>query len=177
MAYKRTLKWTLVAAKREFHQDKCQEFQQNTKKLWQLINKVSGRMNDKSSSIDCLSVNGIKEYTGEQIANTLAKYFANVGRTFAAKIPKPMCSIASYLNFLQKNSESLFLVPSTLEEIRKTIIELPSKRSCGSDKISNILLKDLAPVVCDPLSIIINKLMHIGVFPDLMKRAEVLSFT
>ena len=88
LVYRRTLKKALVAAKRGFHQDKCLEFQRNTRKLWQLINKVSGKINDKTSSIDYLCVNGIKEYTGEQIANTLARYFANVGETFANKVPK-----------------------------------------------------------------------------------------
>ena len=173
LAYKRTLKKALVAAKLEFHQDKCLEFQNNTKKLWQLINKVSGKMNDKSSSIDCLSINGIKEYSGEQISNTLAKYFANVGETFANKVPKSTQSISSYLEVLQKNSESLFLAPSSKEEINKIIVSLPAKCSCGLDNISNILLKELAPVLCEPLCMITNQSMHSGIFPDLMKLAEV----
>ena len=173
LAYKRTLKKALVAAKRGFHQDKCLEFQRNTKKLWQLINKVSGKMNDKTSSIDYLSVNGIKEYTGEQIANTLARYFANVGETFANKVPKSSQSISNYLELLQKNSESLFFAPSSTEEIRKIIASLPAKRSCGSDNISNVLLKEIAPILCEPLSIITNQSMHTGIFPDLMKLAEV----
>ena len=173
LAYKCTLKKTLVAAKRVFHQDKCLEFQRNTKKLWQLINKVSGKTNDKTTSIDCLSVNGIKEYTGEQIANTLAKYFANVGKTFANRILKSSQSISRYLELLQKNSESLFFAPSSPEEIMKIIASLPPKRSSGSDNISNVLLKDLAPILCEPLCIITNQSMHTGIFPDLMKLAEV----
>ena len=173
LAYKRTLKKALVAAKRAFHQDKCLEFQRNTKKLWQLINKVSGKMNDKTSSIDYLCVNGIKEYTGEQIANTLARYFANVGETFANKVPKSSQSISNYLELLQKNSESLFFAPCSTEEIRKIIASLPAKRSCGSDNISNVLLKEIAPILCKPLSIITNQSMHTGIFPDLMKLAEV----
>ena len=173
LAYKCTLKKTLATAKRGFHQDKCLEFQRNTKKLWQLINKVSGKMTDKSSSIDCLSVNGIKEYNGEQISNTLAKYFANVGKTFANKVPKPTKSISRYLEVLQKNSESLFFAPSSKEEISKIIASLPAKRSCGLDNISNILLKELAPILCEPLSIITNLSMHSGIFPDLMKLVEV----
>ena len=127
LAYRRTLKKALVAAKRGFHQDKCLEFQRNTKKLWQLINKVSGKMNDKTSSIDYLCVNGIKEYTGEQIANTLARYFANIGETFANKVPKSSQSISNYLELLQKNSESLFFAPCSTEEIRKIIASLPAK--------------------------------------------------
>ena len=142
-------------------------------KLWQLINKVSGKSNDKSCSIDCLSVNGIREYSGTQIANTLAKYFANVGKNFADKIPSPSRLISNYLELLQKNSESLFFTPSTSEEIKKIITGLPSKRSCGSDNISNVLLKELVPNLSAPLSMIINQSMCTGVFPDLMKLAEV----
>ena len=167
------MKKTLLSAKREFHRNKCLEFQQNSKKLWQLINKVSGKSNDKSCTIDCLSVNGIREYSGTQIANTLAKYFANVGKSFADKIPSPSRSISNYLELLQKNSESLFFTPSSSEEIKKIITELPSKRSCGSDNISNVLLKELASILSAPLSMIINQSMCTGVFPDLMKLAEV----
>ena len=173
LAYRRTLKKTLATAKRNFHQDKCLEFQRNSKKLWQLINKVSGKTNDKTSSIDCLSVNGIKEYSGNQIANAIVKYFANVGRNFAEKIPSPSRAVSEYLKLLQQNSESLFFSPSTVDEIEKIIIDLPSKRSCGADKISNVLLKELAPLLGIPLNIIINQLMCTGVFPDLMKLAEV----
>ena len=53
------------------------------------------------------------------------------------------------------------------------IASLPAKRSCGSDNISNILLKEIAPILCEPLSIITNQSMHTGIFPDLMKLAEV----
>ena len=94
LAYKNTLKKALQSAKRMFYQNKCIEFQQNTKKLWQIINKVSGKSNEKTTSIDCLSVDGVKQYSGETIVNTMAKYFANVGKTFANKIPNSSRSVA-----------------------------------------------------------------------------------
>ena len=77
------------------------------------------------------------------------------------------------MEFLQKNSESLFFAPSTIDEIRKLITELPSKRSSGPDNISNVLLKELAPILSEPLSIIVNQSMQTGIFPDIMKLAEV----
>ena len=89
------------------------------------------------------------------------------------KIPKSTRSISSYLEFLQKNSESLFFAPSTIDEIRKLITELPSKCSSGPDNISNVLLKELAPILSEPLSIIVNQSMQTGIFPDVMKLAEV----
>ena len=103
----------------------------------------------------------------------MAKYFANVGKTFAEKIQKPSRSIANYLKFLQNNSKSLFFNPSTEEEIRKIINELPSKCSSGVDNISNVLLKELSSILCKPLCLITNRSMQTGIFPDLMKLAEV----
>ena len=174
LAYKNTLKKTLQSAKRIFYQNKCIEFQQNTKKLWQIINKISGKSNDKTTSIDCLSIEGVRHYSGETIVNTMAKYFANVGKTFANKIPKSSHSVAKYLELLQSNSSSLFFSPCTEEEIRKIINELPSKRSSGVDNISNVLLKELSDILCKPLCILTNRSMQSGIFPDLMKLAEVI---
>ena len=104
----------------------------------------------------------------------MAKYFATVGKTYANKIPKPTRSVAKYLELLQSNSNSLFFSPCTEEEIRKIINELPSKRSSGVDNISNILLKELSDVLCKPLCLLTNRSMHLGIFPDLMKLAEVI---
>ena len=173
LAYKNTLKKILRAAKCTFYQSKYSEFKCNTKKLWQIINKISGKANDKSTSIDCLSIDGVKQYSGDIISNTLAKYFANVGQTFANKIPTPSRSVSDYLKLLQNNSKSLFFTPSTEEEISKIIRELPSKCSSGVDNISNILLKELSNTLCKPLCIITNRSMQSGIFPDLMKLAEV----
>ena len=160
-------------AKQEFHREKCREYQQNTKKLWKLINRVSGRLNDKSSTIDCITIDGVKQYQGSLIANSLASYFANVGQKFAEKIPKSTKPIKTYLEALQNNTQTLFFNPCSVQEVCSLISELPVKRSSGSDNVSNILLKELIPHLCEPLCLIINHSLESGVFPDLMKLAEI----
>ena len=50
---------------------------------------------------------------------------------------------------------------------------MPAKQSSGSDNISNILLKELIPYLCEPLCTVINRSLESGVFPELMKLAEV----
>ena len=101
LAYNRTLRKSLKLSKQRYHRDKCAEFHQNTKKLWQMINKISGRTNDKSSSIDCITIAGIKRYRGTEIADALASYFSTVGKRFAEKIPKPTKLVKTYLELLQ----------------------------------------------------------------------------
>ena len=47
------------------------------------------------------------------------------------------------------------------------------KNSSGYDNISNKLLKKLLPSLIEPLTIIFNKSLTEGVFPEAMKRADV----
>ena len=50
---------------------------------------------------------------------------------------------------------------------------MKSKKSCGYDEISNMLLKHLIPVIQIPLCVVINKSLLSGEFPELMKIAKV----
>ena len=54
------------------------------------------------------------------------------------------------------------------------IVSLLNKTSSGHDGVSNILLKALNESISYPLSIIFNQSLNQGVFPDLMKCAEVI---
>ena len=63
--------------------------------------------------------------------------------------------------------------PITQMEILKLINNLPGKRSSGYDGISNVLLKEIAPLILTPLTIIFNQSISQGVFPDCMKLAEI----
>ena len=74
---------------------------------------------------------------------------------------------------IPENVKSRFLAPCNKEEISKIISGLPNKTSSGFDNISNVLLKKLQPSVLDALEIIFNDSIQKGVFPSLMKHAEI----
>ena len=107
------------------------------------------------------------------IANSMAKFFANVGKKFAQKIPTPKKSVQEYLRVLQSNHSSLFLYPSDIKELKSLISQLPQKNSHGYDEISNIMLKNIANEIAQPLMILINQSLEDGKFPSAMKLAEV----
>ena len=171
--YKKTLRSAIRTAKRLYHNNKCEEYRNNSKKLWQLINEVIGKSSDKSSTIDYLTISGIKEYGATKITNTLAKYFSNVGHQYASKIPNPRQSVDNYLRLLQRNGKSLYLNPCDKVEVGKLIRKLPNKNSHGYDNISNIMLKCVADEIVTPLCIIINQSLEKGQFPSEMKLADV----
>ena len=81
----------------------CYEYRSQTKKLWGLINEIAGKHKNKSGLIEYLKINDIKEYSAKKISNRFANYFANVGKQFASKIPKPNKSVKDYLKLLQSN--------------------------------------------------------------------------
>ena len=80
---------------------------------------------------------------------------------------------ATYLSKIKRNKKSIFLAPCTQSEIRQIILSLKNKKSSGHDCISNLLLKDLVDVLTYPLHIIFNKCLIQGIFPDIMKIADV----
>ena len=56
-------------AKRKYYYEKCTEFRSDTKKLWQTINTLCGKQNDKSNVITCLKIDNIRNYNSRSIAN------------------------------------------------------------------------------------------------------------
>ena len=160
--------------KRQHYIDQCEKFKNNTKKLWQTINKVIGQTSDKTTIIDRLKIDNQTCYDPKKITNKLGKYFASVGKTYAEKIAQPKNSIKYYLSKITKNRKSLFLCPTTTTEFNKYISNLPNKTSSGHDEINNVLLKQIKGSILLPLNKIFNDSLVSGTFPTRMKLAEVI---
>ena len=68
----------------------------------------------------------------------------------------------------------MVLNPTTQLEIEQKIDDLAPKTSCGHDRISNKLLKDLKSSISYPLTIIFNQSVISGHFLNMMKIAEII---
>ena len=158
--------------KLNYYQNKCNEFRKNGKKMWTLINKINGRINDKTCIIDYLKVNNIKYLSGKDISNQFGKYFSSVGKEFALKIGEPKIPLQNYLKRIPINPKCMFFEPVTMQEVSNIIQSLKPKHSSGYDDISNKLIKELHPVILKPLTEVINRSLQEGTFPDDMKRSD-----
>lgn len=156
-----------------YYKDKCYEYRRNMKKLWNLINEVIQKHNDKSSVVESLKIGNITIYNKREISNQFGRYFSSVGHKFASKIRAPKNNATDYLKLINRNENSLFMTPTSKEEIVKLISNLPQKKSSGHDNIDNILLKEIKYEISDILSDIFNRSITTGVFPTRMKLAEV----
>ena len=95
------------AAKLNYYQQKCIEFKQNTKQLWQLINKINKKTNDKTSLIPKLKLDNLVYHSGKDVSNILAKHFSTVGKRYAEKIDKSQTPLKDYIEKIPKNDKSM----------------------------------------------------------------------
>ena len=140
--------------------------------MWNVINNLIRKSNDKSQITE-LQVNGMKLNKENDICNAFNEHFAKAGQRVQDTIPdgKPKKSPLSYL---KRISNCLLFSPVSELTICTIVMSLKSKTSYGYEYISNALLKQLVSVIKLPITIIFNKSLSCGEFPDLMKIAKVI---
>ena len=159
--------------KKDYYATKCFEFKRNTKKFWQLINEISGKTNNKTELVECLSTNNIDCCDVKSITNEFGRHFSTVGKKFANSIPKSKKSIKDFIEKMVLNEKSMYMYHATEIQVDRLINKLENKNSSGFNNISNNILKRLKPVILDPTTKIINLSLMLGGFPSKMKSADV----
>ena len=80
-----------------------------------------------------------------------------------------------YISYLcDKLNTKLVFNAITEESVLHIINSLKPKTSTGVDGISNKLLKSVKCGIAKPLTIIINQMLSVGIFPDLLKISKVI---
>ena len=147
LIYYRSYRNTLTVLKRKckilYYHEKCVEFKSNSKALWKIINKISGKENDKSTIITCIREGGIGHNNLKDIANIFNNHFSTIGKKFSNHIKKSKKYINDYIKIISHNTKSCYWEPTNMVEIGNIIDKLPNKRSSGYDQIDNLLLKEL----------------------------------
>ena len=133
-AYRNTLKKLKRISKINYYKNKCEEYKRDIRKLWHMINSCIGKTNNKSTIIDHLHVENIDITDSKKIANEFGRYFSTVGDHYASKIKDHNKNIESYLKVIPRNTKSIFLNPTTNEEIQSLISKLPNKKSSGFEQ-------------------------------------------
>ena len=96
-----------------------------------------------------------------------------MGPSFAGKIEGRLNDDPT--RFIPSNEESVKFKfkPVTKQFVLTALRGLKDSKSPGPDRIPAKILKDAAELICDPLKIIFNESLKVGVFPDLWKTARV----
>ena len=162
-------------AKRIYYRNLFNEYKYDARKTWKTINTIIGRTNDKSSITQSFTINDNTDSDPNTLADNFCEYFTNIGPQFANNIPTPIHNAKYYLNLKQsRNPHSLFMTPTDTVEILKLLKIIKPKKSSGHDNMSTQFLKQIDTAIANPLSVLINKSMETGIFPNILKLAKVI---
>jgi hypothetical protein len=168
--YKIRLNKIIKCAERQFYLETLDNHKNNLKKTWQIMNDIlrKRKSHNKNSSFlyNNQTINDPKI-----IANKFNSYFTNVGPTLASKIDKVDISPMSYLK--GTFSSTLYLTPTDNNEVFK-IIKQMKVSSAGYDNITALSLQKSIDLFLPHLVYLINTSLSNGVFPDVLKKANIL---
>ena len=155
---------------KDYYQKFFMENFKNSKKIWTGINTLLNRHKKKQNTI-YLEDNGFISDPGK-VANKFNDFFLNVAEKLSAKIENKNSSHQDYLK--NPNKSKFCLKETTPDEVIKIVNKLDSKKSCDYYNISPEIVKISDQIVADSLTIIFNRCIKEGCFPDALKLAKVI---
>ncbi len=143
----------------------------NSKKTWQLINKIRGKQSSSISS--SFMIDNERIVCRRVIANKFNSYFINLAGNLndTAYNEIPISSYPSFKSYLgDKCDTNVEFSDCSKEEVESIIKHFESGKS--SD-IPIILIKKCSSIISQPLSTLYNKLMKKGDFPQILKVGKI----
>ena len=139
------------------------------KAIWDIVRKETRpNSNTAKDEIEIL-YNGRLVKNSQEIAEMFNEFFANV-----TQIQISHTAHNQQLPFINReNDKTIFLPPTTPEELLKVINSLKNTLSCGIDDIPDKVVKRCAPLLIIPLLDISNSSITSGTFPQMFKVAKV----
>ena len=107
----------------------------------------------------------------QEILETLNEHFVTAGPSLAGKIERKQND--NPLQFLKRAQESFRFSMVDQETMLKAIKQLKNGKAAGPDEILTTLVKDAAEFISQPLMMIFNASLNLGVFQDIWKLAKV----
>ena len=155
---------------RDYYQNFFTQNFKNSKQIWKGINALLNRHKKQQNTI-YLEDNGfISDPT--KVANKFNDFFLNVADKLSAKIENKNSKPQDYLKNPSKSKFNLKEI--TPDEVVPVISQLDSKKSGDIYNISPEIVKLSDQVVAEALSIIFNRCIREGNFPDALKLAKVI---
>ena len=127
----------------------------------------------KSNHLQKIIVNNEEFTESKDIANHMNSFFCHIGENINKSLPKVQGHFKNYLQ--NKIQETFFLAPVSPNDVLKELLKLDSKKTAGPDGLRPKLLKAVATEIAEPLTILYNKSIENGHFPNYLKLAKVIA--
>ena len=159
------------SAKTKHYVTKINNYKTDANKTWQTIREVLGTFKDKSHIPDFFIENQEVIQGDINIAEGFNKFFSEIGSKLSSEIPSHNGSFHSYLGErIEENFVFKEITKESLLDIGKT---LKPKKSSGIDNLSSKQLKEVLPIVVEPLCHLFNLSIQTGYVPVEFKTAKV----
>ena len=147
------------------------QYSSNMRKVWIGVRNL---ISTKTKSSDPISISIGNSVSSEPkvVANHFNDFFTCIADSIRDTIPPTNKSFSDFLR--NRNLHSIFLAPTTPEEIIKVITSFSLSKSTGPNSIPVKILKLLKHDISIPLSILINLSFETGVFPSTLKVSKVI---
>ena len=197
-SYKNIIRRTIMHAQRTYYKNVFNSYSTNLKKTWQTINESLNRRKKKQDFPQAFKLaNGNLISDPKQIADAINDFFINIGDTGPLNA-NPMMMMGWYWGIPSTGARPYGHAPNanpiadfeqympakpncnlkfqsvTVDNVSRIIDSLKPKTSSGVDCISNKLMKYVKNVIMEPLTVIINQMLNVGIFPDSLKISKVI---
>ncbi|MFZ2538897.1 MAG: reverse transcriptase family protein, partial [Oscillospiraceae bacterium] len=144
----------------------------NLKDTWKVIREALNKNTPFSSIPKTFKYSNVILTSDNDISEKFNEFFTNIGPNLDAKIgASPLC----FNSFLKNEiKDSLYIAPSTNDDIISIVKQFKNKTSFGWDGIPMTVIKETINLVVDPLNHIFNLSINQGCFPSEMKIAKVI---
>lgn len=158
-------KKVLTQAKKSYLNSRITNSKNPSKTIWDVVKNFTGQESKNNNSvIENLKQGNNKSY--EEILNDINKYYIRA-------CPDLQVNQEFALKHVKTSQKTIFLYPTSQNEICSIIQGLKNKKSTGQDEIPVSLIKSVAEEVSGPLSFLVNVCLETGIFPDDLKVAKV----
>lgn len=158
-------------AKKQYYTQKFNQFNNDTKQTWRLINKILRPKGKQSRErVKQLIIDGIEYSESNDIANAFNSHFVNIGTSIARSVNSDV-DPSIYLR--GDYADSFFFAPVTPNLVNQMINSLKNKSSDIS-LLSIRGLRFVSNLVSPVLAEIYNKSLLQGSFPECLKTAKVI---
>ncbi len=139
----------------------------NPQEMWKTINKLVNKKS-KTTVISEIKTDNRSITDSKEMTNVFNDYFCNIGSDLAENLEQTPVVPSAYIH----PSETEFkLNPITEIEVYKYLSNVKPTKSTGYDQIPPKLIKDAAGTINRSLTVIFNKSIISGIFPDDLKIA------
>ena len=156
-------------AKANYYTNIFRNFKNDTKKIWQTINELSGRQASRTT-VPTLTHKYVLHNNSDQIAEAFNEHFSETAMKLNNALPPANRDATVYLQGSYPNF--MCVPPVNPIDVTKVIRTLKNKHS-NIDQISITILKRNSEQIANPIALLFNQSISTGKFLAILKNANI----